>query len=162
TAAEEASCTAGGCHAREAAEQRHSRHASAVSSPYYRFAAARYARASGDRQALWCQGCHGSSPPVSGEAPAGVGCVSFHRLSAVTSLSGNGRCLRGSPPDGALAPGGWPGSLLLRLRPATHRGAFAPPELAERSEFCAPCHRMGLGVAQNRYKFLRAQDEYGT
>jgi tetratricopeptide (TPR) repeat protein len=162
TAAEEEGCATGGCHPLERAAWERSRHAHAGQSPYYHAAAAAFGSGSWDPQARWCQGCHGAR-----KAQTGVGCLGCHAIRAVPSLAGNGQCLREPASAPILAESrapwaAWLRGLVVRLRPESHRRAFSPPELASKSEFCAPCHRMGLTVAQNRYKFLRAQDEYGT
>jgi Flp pilus assembly protein TadD len=160
--AEEARCGEGNCHPREWQEWRASRHARAAASPYYREALRAFRATSPDREGLWCQGCHGRSPDGTD-----VGCISCHGIRAVRSLAGNGQCTREGPaatpfPGQTWTGAAWMRGFLIRLRPHAHDAEFTPTDLAVRSEFCAPCHRMSLSVAQNRYRFLRAQDEYGT
>ena len=55
----------------------------------------------------------------------------------------------------------WLHGFLLRLRPGPHRTAFMGPVLRH-SELCSACHRMSYNLPQNHYKFLRAEDEFGT
>lgn len=180
------------CHAREHREWQESAHARAGNGEGYRRSLAGLVERRAPEDARWCQGCHAperllesvaqpGDPPVSRDAPRargshGVTCVSCHDVGAVPLLTGNGGLLRNAPASSrssraASRLGRSVARFLTLLRPAPHRAAMSaatgdvPPAGIpgdNASRLCSGCHRVGLTVAQNGYRFMRGPDEFGT
>lgn len=169
-------CGQSGCHpdiTRQWEQSMH--HVASFNNPLYR-SSVDYTRARmGDEGARWCAGCHDPvlllsgtmDGPVTPETPgaqAGVTCVVCHSTVGVQDLTGGGRYILDVPDITALRedhPGSPLVKFLLRQNPAPHKAGLSHGLLAQ-SELCSSCHRVGLTPAQNHFRWLRGQDQYGT
>ncbi|MCS6914081.1 MAG: tetratricopeptide repeat protein [Myxococcales bacterium] len=168
-------CGQGGCHpdiVRQWEQSVH--HLASFTNPFYRKAADYTRQRRGDAGVRWCAGCHDPvlllsgtiDGPVTPETPgagAGVTCLVCHGTVALQDLTGNGRYVLDVPEVGFLAPEHPLGGILraaLRLYAAPHRRGLLRP-LHRQPELCSACHRVSLQPAQNGYRWLRGQDQYG-
>ena len=169
------SCGLAGCHPDVTAQwNRSAHHFASFNNPLYR-ASVDYTRLrKGDEGVRWCAGCHDpvllASGSIDGEvteqtphADDGVTCLTCHNIKAVQDLTGNGRYVLHAPDVSSLDEE-FPLSPLIygfiRALPRTHRETFLKP-VHQAPELCSACHRVGLHPAQNGYKWLRGQDQFG-
>ena len=145
------------CHRDVAAQWSASAHRfSSFNNPYYRVATEAFRAEKGAVASRFCGNCHEPQLVASGAmdlpaidrgtraAQAGVTCLVCHSITHV-DREGNGRYLadlRAVP----TAPGG-------------HDARVRPPLMAE-SEFCAACHKVGLGPEITADRWLRGQNDY--
>lgn len=169
-------CGQSGCHpdiTRQWQQSMH--HVASFNNPLYR-SSVDYTRARmGDEGARWCAGCHDPvlllsgtmDGPVTPETPgaqAGVTCLVCHTTIGVQDLTGGGRYILDVPDvtslreDHPISP---LVKFLLNQNPAPHKAGLSNA-LLHQSELCASCHRVGLTPAQNHFRWLRGQDQYGT
>lgn len=169
------SCGQSGCHpdiTRQWQQSMH--HIASFNNPLYK-QSVDYTRArQGDEGARWCAGCHDPVLLLSGTmdgnvteetpgAQAGVTCLVCHSTVGVQDLTGNGRYVLDVPDVSSLDPS-YPLSgvvqELLKLYPAPHKAGLMR-SLHQEPEFCSSCHRVGLTPAQNHFRWLRGQDQFG-
>lgn len=171
-----AMCGQAGCHPDITKQWEQSMHHLASFNNIFYKKSVEYAR---ERQGAggvrWCAGCHDPvllfageiDGPVTDKTPyadAGVTCMTCHAMVDVQDLTGNGRYVLDVPNVDFLRPDhplrGIVG-ILLKIFPRPHKHGFLKP-LHTQSEFCSACHRVSIGVAQNRYRWIRGQDQFGS
>lgn len=102
--------------------------------------------------------------PESPGAQAGVTCLICHSIVNVQDLTGNGRYTVDAPELASLEPSHPLSPLLhtlLKAYPRAHKAGLSRGLLQE-PELCVGCHRVGLTPAQNHFRWLRGQDQYGS
>lgn len=102
--------------------------------------------------------------PESPGAQAGVTCLICHSIVNVQDLTGNGRYTLDAPELASLEPDHPLSPLmhsLLKLYPTAHKAGLNRGLLHE-PELCSSCHRVGLTPAQNHFRWIRGQDQYGS
>ena len=102
--------------------------------------------------------------PASPGAQAGVTCLICHSIVNVQDLTGNGRYTLDAPELASLEPDHPLSPLvhtLLKVYPTAHKAGLNRGLLHE-PELCSSCHRVGLTPAQNHFRWLRGQDQYGS
>jgi tetratricopeptide (TPR) repeat protein len=159
-------CGTVGCHPNVYQQWQSSAHRAAATSAAFCKSAAYFISRKGNDAAKWCDGCHEPSRFTFHVSREGVDCLTCHATTRVEELTGNGRYEITLPSEYPFADahkglGYWLHGFLIRVRPAPHQRAFLKRGLHDTSEICSSCHRVSFNVAQNHYKFLRGQDEYG-
>lgn len=177
-----ASC--GRCHRAITEEWKRSahRHAS-MTNPFYRASIEDLRARFPKTDARWCGGCHdpallfvkdpsgtGGSKMVAEDldfdaedARVGLTCVVCHSAEPRTTNGNADFVLRGrkaypgeNHPDPAVRAAH---DVLLKLRPEAHVASLTPDNVRE-SAFCSLCHKAEPPPELNRWKWIRAQDEY--
>ena len=127
----------------------------------------------------WCAGCHDHAVIFSGrwaqpiktqidapESQAGLGCISCHAISQVSSTMGNGDYIMQYNPLHDLAVSNNPyihalDRFLTYVNPEPHRETFLKPFMKrDTSEFCSTCHKVHLDIPVNSYRWLRGFNDY--
>lgn len=158
-------CGRTGCHEAVWQSWLNSAHFYSASGPLYRRAEARALERGGPGTVRWCRGCHA---PLEGSVPseARVGCHSCHAMRQVPDAMGNGSAWYAPPPMYPFAGsrrgiGRWMHDFLVRVRPDPHRFALGGPDRsAAGSTMCLPCHRLGVNIPQNHYRYVRYDDTW--
>jgi hypothetical protein len=145
------------CHRDVAAQWSASAHRfSSFNNPYYRVATEAFRAEKGAVASRFCGNCHEPQLVASGAmdlpaiergtraAQAGVTCLVCHSITHV-DREGNGRYLA----DLRTVP----------TAPGAHDARVRPPLMAE-AEFCAACHKVGLGREITADRWLRGQNDY--
>ncbi len=157
------------------------RHAS-MTNPYYRVSIEDMRKRFPKSDARWCAGCHDPAllfkkDPKEGvsliaaseldfeseDARTGLTCVVCHSIEPRSTLGNADFVLRGRK----VYPGEKSTSealrkahdVLLRLKPQAHVESLRPKNIKE-SSFCSLCHKAEPPPELNRWKWVRAQDEY--
>ncbi|MGC8668406.1 MAG: tetratricopeptide repeat protein [Chthonomonadales bacterium] len=158
-------CTRTGCHEAVGQSWRLSAHFFSTTTPTYLTAEAYALRRDGAATVRWCRGCHA---PLQRMAPSerGVGCLTCHAMCRVPDAMGNGSAWYAPP---AIYPfagdrggaGRWTHDFLLRVRPEPHRFALRGPSPSPAAAVtCLPCHRLGVNIPQNHYRYLHYDDTW--
>ena len=152
---------------------------SSMNNPFYRaaFLAMREQPGVGKQPSQWCSGCHEPALMLAGEigkefdpdgpnAQAGLTCLSCHAMDSLHNRTGNGAYNipddRESPylfdhtSEGALRE---LGDIVIKAKPNVHKARLLKP-FFRTSEYCATCHKVGLDVPVNKYRWFRGQNEY--
>ena len=145
------------CHRDVAAQWSASAHRfSSFNNPYYRVATEAFRAEKGAVASRFCGNCHEPQLVASGAmdlpaidcgtraAQAGVTCLVCHSITHI-DREGNGRYLA----DLRAVP----------TEPVAHDARLRPPLMAE-AEFCAACHKVGLGPEITADRWLRGQNDY--
>jgi hypothetical protein len=146
-----------GCHADVARQWSGSAHRfSSFNNPYYRVATDEFRKEKGATASRFCGNCHEPLLVASGAmdratidrgtraAQAGVTCLICHSVTHV-DREGNGRYLADLRP--------------VPIGVGPH-GARVRPALMSQAQFCAVCHKVGLGVEITADRWLRGQNDY--
>jgi tetratricopeptide (TPR) repeat protein len=155
------------CHADIVAQWAGSAHRFAsFNNPYYAAAVDLMRQDRPPRAARFCAGCHDplllvtdaiSAPTLRREIPAaqaGLPCLVCHSLTEAHGRLGNGNYTLTAAP--VPAPAATPPA---QAAGPTHRERLRNPVLSS-PEFCATCHRVGLGPEITGDVWLRGQDDY--
>ena len=134
--------------------------------------------------ARWCASCHdpallfteaagtGEAKMVakdldfeSEDARVGLTCISCHCIDPQSTNGNADYVLRGrkkAPGEGSADPGVRKAhDVLLRLKPEAHVASMTPKNIRE-SGYCSLCHKAEPPPELNRWKWVRAQDEYDS
>ena len=160
-----AGCTRSGCHDTVRQSWHAASHALSSSTPLYRATEDYAFGRGGDAVVRWCRGCHA---PLRTVVPSekSVGCLTCHSMCRVPDAMGNGSAWYGPPAAYPFAycergPGRWLHDFLLRVRPEPHRATLRGPNPQNGgAPMCLPCHRLGVNVPQNRYRYLHYDDTW--
>jgi tetratricopeptide (TPR) repeat protein len=157
------------------------RHAS-MSNPFYRASIEDLRKRFPKTDARWCGGCHDpallfvqdkkgpGSQMVAEEidfdaedARVGITCVACHAIEPRTTNGNADYVLRGRqvyPGENSTDPAVREAhDVLLRLKPDAHVQSLRPHNISH-SSFCSLCHKAEPPAELNRWKWIRAQDEY--
>lgn len=155
------------CHAEIAEQWAASAHRFAsFNNPYYAASVELFRKQRSPRASRFCAGCHDpllliddqiSVPNLSRQTPAaqaGLSCLVCHSVSAHHGTLGNGsyHLVAAPVPASGLAP-------VAPDRRPPHTERLRPSLLAQ-PEFCASCHKVGLGPEITHDVWLRGQNDY--
>lgn len=152
---------------------------SSMNNPFYRaaFLAMREQPGVGKQPSQWCSGCHEPALMLAGEigkdfdpdgpnAQAGLTCLSCHAMDSLHNRTGNGAY---NIPDDRDSPYLFDhtssgvlreiGDIVIKAKPNVHKERLLKP-FFRTSEYCATCHKVGLDVPVNKYRWFRGQNEY--
>jgi len=147
--------------------------------PFYRKAVELTRETTGRKESQWCGGCHDPAimlagnfekdiDPIDVEAQAGLTCLACHAIDRLHGITGNGNYnIQDEVPspyvfDSAKAGlGRFIHDYALKAKPTVHKRRMMKP-FFQKSEFCAPCHKVSLDVPVNKYRWIRGQDEYDS
>ncbi|MCY4204141.1 MAG: tetratricopeptide repeat protein [Bacteroidetes bacterium] len=172
------SCGQQGCHPDIVAQWEASAHRfSSFNNPYYRKSIEALIERGGNEPARWCASCHDPLVLFTGRftddqlldfehptSTAGITCLSCHAIEALRDVKGNGRYVISVPDEYPFARSNddtrqWVHNTLVRAKPGPHREAMLK-SVHQTMEFCGSCHKVGLPVEVNNYRWKRGQNEY--
>lgn len=177
------------CHQDTYRSWQHSMHAfSSFNNAFYAFAVRETRRVGHERDgnvhdARFCAACHDPVPFFSGAfdeakwddpdydiagdplGKASITCTACHSIVHVDGVRGNGEYTIEEAPHYPFTDSEspflrWVNRQLIKAKPAFHKRTFLKPSVHRSAEFCSVCHKVGLPVEVNEYKWLRGQNHY--
>lgn len=162
------------CHEEAHRQWRESAHSNSFRAPFYKRSVDILINSKGIEFSRHCEGCHNPIALFSGALTKGskldrgfdddgVTCMTCHAIRKVTSTSGTGSYVMGTPAvmlneDGTPRRGTVPFDDIL-ANPKLHAAAVMK-DFYRTAEFCGVCHKAAVPRQLNEYKWLRAFSVY--
>jgi len=156
-------------------------HFASFNDPFYKATILHMQELNGVQGSKFCAGCHDHAVFFNGrferpmkdqadtpEAQNGLGCVSCHSITHVSSSIGNGDFEMEFPSMHAIASSKNPllkaaERFTIYLNPEPHRRTFMKAFMRDQSaEFCSTCHKVHLDEPINHYRWIRGFNDYDS